>query len=295
VNYKSQRGLSMIETLMSLFVLVFASVASLTIYEEMWSTFKNGENAAEQQQSVRMAFDKLALDLQLSGYNYDPDGVGRPDEPIEAAFDTAIVLRADFDATNESALAGDAYDTVSVGNDEIVVYALAKEDGSSGDTLTFSADLEESQRDGAVESVSIPNLALVQDDPPYTLFRITLNPDVATWGTSAFFVRTPLAQNVYSLSFRYLDTTGTQVNSTFNLSQTSDDIGGGETTATKLQRTRIRRVELDFVGLTRDPTRGWVDPTDSDPDTRAYRKFQLSANIVRRNFGLRGMPDVFGF
>src|SRR5262245_44284728 len=197
----------MLEALISLAVLVWASVAALGVYQEMWEAFKGGENAAEQQQAVRLAFDKLVLDLQVAGFNYNPDGDAlRPDEQIEAAFDTAIAIRADFDdqdtsarGTPETSLAGDAFDVVSTGNDEIVVYALAKADGSSSGTLTFSADVEEDQRDGVVETVSIPDVALAQNDPPYVLYRITLNNDSTTWGLSSFIKREVLAENVMSL------------------------------------------------------------------------------------------------
>ena len=47
---KDEAGLSLLEALSALAVLVFASVAALGIYERMWSSYKNGENAAEQQQ-----------------------------------------------------------------------------------------------------------------------------------------------------------------------------------------------------------------------------------------------------
>jgi hypothetical protein len=293
VRLTEETGLSLLEALTALAVLLFASVASLGIYERMWSSYKNGENAAEQQQAVRIAFDKIVLDLQLSGFNHNPDRSSlRPDEQIEAAYDTAAVVRADFDATLETALAGDAFDVVAVGNDEIVAYVLAKPDGSSTDTLTFHADVEQAQRDGVVEMVSIPDVSLVQDDPPYTLYRITLNSDASTWGTSAFIVREPLAENVRSLTFRYLDSNGDPLNTTFDLATTSDDIGGAESGTPAIQRRGIRRIDLDLVGLTRDPDMGWIDAQDGNATTRSFRKFQLTANVTRRNSGLAGLRDL---
>ena len=295
-----QRGLSMLEALVALAILAYASIASLAIYDAMWRSFKKGENAAEQQQAVRIAFDKLVLDLQVSGYNHNPDGdAGRPDEQIEAAFDTAIVLRADLDAqdlvaaaTPETVLAGGAFDSVSVGNDEIVAYVLAKPDGSSSGTLSFHADVRESPRDGIVETVNIPNVALIPNDPPYTLYRISLSNSPGDWGSPGFFVREPLAENVLSLTFRYLDATDSPLNTGFDLTTTSDDIGGGEALADRARRNSIRSIELTIVGLTPDPELGWVDPDDSDPDTRAFRKFQLESDVVRRNSGLRGVKDL---
>jgi hypothetical protein len=293
MRLQGEAGLSMLEALTALTVLLFASVAALGVYEQMWSSFKNSENAAEQQQTVRIAFDKVVLDLQLSGFNHNPDGSKlRPDEQIEAAFDTAAVVRADFDATLETTLAGDAFDVVAVGNDEIVAYVLAKPDGSSMDTLTFHADVEQPQRDGVVETIDIPNVALVQVDPPYTLYRITLNSDPSTWGSSSFIVREPLADNVRSLAFRYLDFNGEPLNTTFDLTTTSDDIGGTETSSAKILRAGIGRIDLDLIGLTRDPDIGWIDPGDTNPATRSLRKFQLAAKVTRRNGGLAGVPDV---
>ena len=295
-----QRGLSMLEALVALTILAYASIASLAIYDAMWRSFKKGENAAEQQQAVRIAFDKLVLDLQVSGFNHNPDGdTARPDEQIEAAFDTAIVLRADLDAqdlaaaaTPEAALAGGAFESVSVGNDEIVAYVLAKPDGSSTDTLRFHADVREAQRDGAVEAVDIPNVALVPDDPPYTLYRISLSNSPGDWGSANFFVREPLAENVRSLTFRYLDAKDDPLNTGFDLATTSDDIGGSEAVTDTMRRNSIRTIELTVVGLTPDPDLGWVDPDDPDPDTRAFRKFQLESDVVRRNSGLIGLKDL---
>ena len=294
-----ERGVSMIEVLVALIILIYAAIAALGMCDAAWKSFKRGENAVEQQQAVRIGFDKLILDLQMAGFNHNPDGDGsRPDEQIEAAFDTAIVIRADFDApyaaesvAPEAALAGGQFETVSIGNDEIVTYVLAKPDGSSTGTLTFQADVKDVPRDGAVEAISIPNVALVQDDPPYTLYRITLNNDGNTWGSSNFIVRTPLTENIRSMSFRYFTTTGTQINNTFDLTTTGDDIGGGETAAALAQRAGISRVELDLVGLTRDPDLGWADPLDSNTVTQGHRKFRLTGDVTPRNKGMVGVLD----
>jgi len=295
-----QSGMSLIEALVALAILTFASTATLLTYDDAWKFFKKGENAIEQQQAVRIAFDKLSLDFQVAGFNHNPDGdKTRPDEQIEAAFDTAIVLRADFDApdptrstTPEQALAGGAFETVSVDNSEIVAYVLAKPDGSSSDVLTFGADVKDSPRDGSVETVSIPNVALVHDDPPYSLYRIALNNDATTWGSADFFVSTLLAENIRTFSLRYLDATGNPLNATYDLSKISDDIGGAETATAAAQRSAIRRIELDLVGLTRDPDMIWVDGQDSNPVTQSHRKFQLRGEISPRNMGMVGVPDL---
>jgi prepilin-type N-terminal cleavage/methylation domain-containing protein len=297
----SERGLTLVEMLVAVAILAIAILIALLLYDAGRKSFKKGENVTEQQQAVRIAFDRLNADLRMAGYNTNPDGAGnRPDEQIEAAFDTAIVIRADFDAedpalnaTPETALAtGGAFTSVSTGNDEIVVYALGKPNWSGGQTLTFSADVRQSPRDGVVDTVNIPNVALIQDDPPYTLYRITLNNNVGTWGSPGFIVRTPLVENVRSLTFQYFGQTGGQINSTFDLTSTADDIGGAETLAGLQARGGIRRVNVALEGLTRDPDLQWLDATDTDPDTRRFRKFELSGDVTPRNLGLKGIRDL---
>jgi Tfp pilus assembly protein PilW len=290
----SERGLSMVEVLVAFAVLVVAVTIALLIYEASRKSFKKGENVSEQQQTVRIAFDRLTSDLRMAGFNYNPDGdANRPDEQIEAAFDTAIVLRADLDAEipadavdPEDTLDGDAFLTVSTGNDEIVAYVLAKDDGSSTGTLTFSADVQEAQRDGDVEAINIANVALVQDDPPYTLYRVTVN-DGATTVT-----KTPLVENVQSMNFRYYSQVGNQINSTFDLTSVADDIGGAESASAVTTRGTIRRIGIEIVGLTRDPDLDWVDTTDTNPDTRRFRKFPLNGDVTPRNLGMVGIQDL---
>ncbi len=289
-----ERGFSLVEALLATAVLAIAVLIALFVYDAARKSFKKAENVTEQQQAVRIAFDRLTSDLRSAGYNTNPDGASnRPDEQIEAAYDTAITLRADFNQSLETALGGGAFQAVSTGNDEIVTYVLAKPDGSSSGTLTFNADVQDVPRQGNVVSVSIPNVSLLQANPPYTLYRITLNPDTSTYGNSGFIVRTPLVDNVYSMTFKYYDQNGVQLNPTFDLTTTSDDIGGAEAAAAKQKRTNIRRVAVDLVGVTRDPDlTGWTDTTDPYPATQKKRKFELVSDIQPRNLGLKGVKDL---
>lgn len=281
---RNQRGLTLIEVLVAVAILAIAIMISLMLYDAARKSFKKGENAAEQQQAVRIAFDKLNADLRMAGFNYNPDGdATRPDEQIENASDTAVVFRADFDAedatastTPETTLAtGGAFNTVSTGNDEIVGYVLGKPDGSSSETLTFNADIA-SPRNGTVSAVSVSNVALTQSTPPYTLYRISLS------NANGSVVKTPLVENVRSLLFRYYTQGDVQVAAP----------GGAETAAAKAARASIRRIEIDLTGLTRDPDLGWQDTTDTNPATRSYRKFQLRGNVAPRNLGMKGIRDI---
>ncbi len=297
---KMQHGMTLIEILVSIAILAVAMVIALSIYDLSRKSYKRGENVTEQQQSVRIGFDQMTADLRMTGFNYNPDGSKtRPDEQFEAAYDTAIVVRGDYDAedptasvTPESTLGGSTFLSVSTGNDEIYAFVLAKPDGSSTGTLTFQADVKDAPRDGAVETVSIPNVAMVQDDPPYTLYRISLNNNVGTWGSSDFFTRTPLVDNVYSMNFKYYNQTGLQANSTFDLTSTTDDIGGVDGGTAEATRSSIRRVGVELTGLTPDPDLNWVDTGDPYAATQNQRKFALSGDIHPRNIGMVGIKDI---
>lgn len=287
---RDQAGMTLVELLVASAILMVAIGASLALYDATWDSFEQGEAAAEQQQGLRIAFEKLGLEMQMAGFNFNPDGdPARADEQIEAAFDTAVVLRADFDGEIEISLAGDAFETVSTGNDEIVAYALGKPDGSSSHSLRFEADMEEVPRDGEIEAVDIDGIELVHDSPPYALYRLTFSPDPSDWGTEAFVRREMLANNIGSMSFRYFDDAGTQINP-YTLDDTSDDIGGSEDEAG--QRSRISRVEIDLLGLSPSPDPSWFDPGDSNPLTRKLRKFRLTSSINARNLGLVGAFDA---
>jgi len=289
---RGQSGMTLAELLVASTILMVAIGASLALYDATWDSFEKGEAAAEQQQGLRIAFDQLGLEVQMAGYNFNPDGdPSRSDEQIEAAFDTALVLRGDFDGEIESTLAGDAYETVSTGNDEVVAYVLAKPDGSSLDSLRFEADMEEVPRDGVPDIIDILGVDLVHDNPPYSLYRITFSPGVLDWGTPDFAIREELAENVGEMTFRYYDDSGVQLNP-YTLDDSSDDIGGGPSTIG--ERSRISRIEIDLLGLAVSPDPKWFDPGDSNPLTRKLKKFRLTSNINARNLGLSGAFDNGG-
>jgi hypothetical protein len=225
----------------------------------------------------------------MLGLNVNPDGgLSRPDEQLEGALDHAVILRADFDRadpvarlTPETVLAGGAFPTVSTGNDEIVAYVLSKPDGTGPDTITFEADVEEAQRDGDVEPVSIPNVVLDPTSPPYTLYRVTLNNNSASYGSAGFVVRTPVVENIRDLSFVYHSLSGTFKDSSAAISE-----GPAATTT----RSGLARVEVSLVGMSRHPDPNYLDPTD--PGAPHYRKFELKGDVTPRNLRFRGMQDL---
>ncbi|PYQ12446.1 MAG: hypothetical protein DMH00_06200, partial [Acidobacteria bacterium] len=192
-----QQGFSLVEMMIASAIFAIAAAVAFILYTAAQKSYKAGQNFTDQQQNTRAAFDRVLSDIRNAGYNYNPDGSKtRPDEQIEAAYDTAIVLRADLDYEDptlkdapESSIKG-VFNTVSTGNDEIVAYVLGKPGWTGGSTLPFTADVDNptrasitylgnsisvGPRDGAVDNVRLGNVALVQDSPPYTLYRVTLN------------------------------------------------------------------------------------------------------------------------
>jgi Tfp pilus assembly protein PilW len=281
--------MSLIEVLVATAILALAVIIALVVYDASRKAFKKGENATEQQEAVRIAYDRLTADLRMLGYNFNPDGnLNRPDEQLEGALDHAIVFRGDFDindatasATPESTLATGAFPTVSTGNDEIVAYVLSKPDGTGPDSITFQADVQEAARDGDVENVTINNIVLNPTTPPYTLYRVTLNNDVGTYGSAGFVVRTPIVENVRDLAFTYYNSTGTFKDASSTIA---------ETATAKTTRETLTHIGVSLIGMTRDQDINFNDA--SDPASRTYRKFELKGDITPRNMRMKGMQDL---
>jgi len=287
---------------MAFAIFLVASLAAYGLYVMGTKSFKKAENATELQQTTRTGFDRMIRELRLAGFNHNADGApARPDEQIEGAWDTAITFRADFDAddptasvTPEAALAG-TFNIVTTGNDEIVTYALGKPSLSGASAMSFVADVSETTRDGDEETVSIPGVVLVQDDPPYNLYRITLRNVSAMGGFDGTFdslaeynIET-IAENIKSLHLRYYDFSGNLI-SPNTPADASDDLGGGD--ANRDNRTNIARVEVELEGVTRQPDLLWTDPTDATPATQNKRKFDLDASVTPRNLGRKGIQDI---
>ncbi|MEE9218960.1 MAG: prepilin-type N-terminal cleavage/methylation domain-containing protein, partial [Acidobacteriota bacterium] len=280
-----EAGFTLAEVLISMAIFVIASTVAFLLYDNAQRSFKRGEEATEQQQVTRVAFDKVISDLRSAGFNYNPTGnPNRTDEQIEGAWATAVSFRSDSDAedpteslTPETTLASGVFDVVSTGNDEIVTYVLAKDGGSTGgETLTFFADVSSPRDTAAPDQVDINNVALTaQSDPPYTLYRVTLD-------TSGAAVKEPLADNLRSLSLTYYDANGTLLDPA--------NMGGSE--ANVDERARIRRITVDVVGMTPNDDIRYLDPADSDPDTQRRRKFNLVSDVQVRNLGMVGAADL---
>lgn len=295
--HPGRRGFTLAEVMVAIAIFAVISAIALTLYQQLQKSFKQGENAAFQQQNTRIAFDRMISDLRLAGFNYNPDGDGtRPDEQIEMMWPNAITVRGDYDfetsdaATPESTLGGPSmtYGVVSTGNDEIVTYALGKPSGAGGTTLTFDADVSNVPRDGTLETVQIPNVFVDSNSPPYTLYRITLKPGGTPLSTIA--EKVPIADDIRNLEFTYYDEGGNDLSDP-NYAYTIV-WGGADSAAAKESRSRVAKIEVRVVGMTRDPDLAYMDPTDTNPASRNFRKFELSGNVSPRNLGFVGVPDL---
>ena len=299
---RGYRGFSLVEVTMAFAIFLVASMAAYGLYVMGTKSFRKAEQATDLQQNTRSGFDRMIREIRLAGFNHNADGSpARPDEQIEGAWDTAVTFRADFDAddpsTNtvpETALTG-SFNVVTTGNDEIVTYALGPATLSGTSVVSFVADVTETARDGDEETVAVPGVILVQDNPPYTLYRIALRNvsamggfDGAFDGLAEYTVET-IAENIRTLNFRYYDFSGNLINPN-TPDDASDDLGGAD--ANRAQRTSIARVEVELEGLTSENDMLWTDPTDSDPDTQSKRKLNLDANVTPRNLGRKGIQDI---
>lgn len=295
-----ERGFSLIEMVVATAIFAIAASVAFILYTAAQKSYKAGENSSDQQQSTRVAFDRMLSDVRLAGYNTNPDGdTTRVDEQIEGAWDTAVTVRGDFDREDptaslnpESALAGTVYNSVSTGNDEIVTYVLSKPGLASTGTMDLWLDVDK-PRVKTVKQVTIPKVALIQDNPPYTLYRVTLADVNGTFPTapqaSSNFIYEPVADNIKSMTFQYYDDGGTLI-SPNTPTNPADDIAG--TAANQTTRARIKRISINLVGMTKDPDMDYVDATDANAATQAYRKFDLSSDVNPENLGKSGIKDV---
>jgi len=299
---RSDSGFTLIEMMLAAAIFSIVAAVVFIFYTAAQKSYKAGENFTDQQQATRVAFDRMLSDIRLAGFNTNPDGdATRVDEQVEGAWDTAVTIRGDFDfedptasTTPETTLKGGVYNVVSTGNDEIVTYALAKP-GNTGptgpDTLTLTLDPDK-PRSKSVKTVTIPNVALVQNNPPYTLYRITLADVTGAFPSSpqasTNFIYEPVADNIKSMSFQYWPDSGAQLGPN-TPAASGDDIGGADTAS--VTRSKIRKITVALVGMTPNPDMDYVDATDATATTH-YRKFDLQSEINPENLGRTGIKDI---
>ena len=73
-----QRGFSLAEVLVATAILVVILVGILTLYDRANRVFKSGNEAADMQQNVRIAYERLVGDIRMAGFDYKRGGILLP-------------------------------------------------------------------------------------------------------------------------------------------------------------------------------------------------------------------------
>ena len=347
-NHRFQRGFTLAEILVTTAIFAIIMIAALAVYDKSNKVFKQSTEAADMQQSTRIGFDKLVADLRMMGFDYSrggiPNGEGQypqPDEQIEFAGPNVIAFRANFDYNTDSAhgngLEPDItpkdkdkkpiFPYVTTGNDEIIIYALKSADSTKNtDSISFWVDSDKprsafpgSGSNGAEKSVTVSGIDTSNANPPYTLYRMTLDN----------LQGTPVAENIRSMQFfYYTDTNGKTIladpplagdtkpvpitltrngdpgHTTFsalvNGLETGAIGGDGQYIAGKSDTTNfndrslrslIASVRVALSGMNPQEDGTYTNPTETISAIKHYRQYDLRALIVPRNLGLTGFPE----
>ena len=168
---QSQRGFTLAEILVTTAIFAIIMIAALAVYDKSNQVFKQSSEAADLQQSTRIAFDKLVADVRMAGFDYNrggpPTGAGefpQPDEQVEYAGVAAVAFRSNFNYnsaavdcavaganpcgnglepafTPKNALGAPIFPYVTTNNDEVVIYALRSNDPTKNtDKISFYMD-----------------------------------------------------------------------------------------------------------------------------------------------------------
>lgn len=319
-----QRGFTLTEVAVASLIFLVVAVAAYKALSEGNDVSKRGSDYAEMQQRTRLAFDAMMREVRLAGFDYNRDGneniyPDHPDEQVEWLGDHAIVFRGNLDHDDastgreedlESDPADPGYGTVccpivTTGNDEIVAYALRSEDSSKNTgSIRILVDLSIPRDAGwdagglpdGEEDVTIDNIELTGDHPPYTLIRFSFDDD-------GNVTERPIATDVRALNFTYQASdgepfycrapaadgscaTGDQV--AFSTVGGLDDIVTGDGLR-RSARAAVRRIVVELVGMTEANVKQYKDDDTLMP---GRPKLALEAAVVPQNLGLRGRPDL---
>jgi prepilin-type N-terminal cleavage/methylation domain-containing protein len=321
-----QRGFTLAEILVTTAIFAIIMIAALTIYDKSNRVFKSGVESADMQQSTRIGFDKLVADLRMTGFDYnrggDPTGAGQftqPDEQIEYAGRTAVVIRGNFnyntasstgnglepDYTPTNASGSQIFPYVTTSNDEIVAYVLRSADNSKNTgAISFYVDSSKPRKaypgaGGAAETkITIDSsvcgtcgIDTTNANPPYTLYRQTVT-DILN-GVPG----TPVSENIRSLNFfYYTDTNGTQIlknsdSPVTDIATTRDAGGTASTSATATLANEDGTTTTAYTGAIGGD--GQYNP--ASPGTAANfadRQSRVTIQSIRVNLiGMNASPE----
>src|SRR5688500_13398236 len=103
----SQRGMTLIEAIVAIFVFTIVFLAALALYQSANRAYLQTDAATIQQQNVRFAMDRMMETLRDAGANYNPLGSTKlADEQIEGSWESAVFVRGDFDNAREDGTGG---------------------------------------------------------------------------------------------------------------------------------------------------------------------------------------------
>src|SRR5688572_9333157 len=71
---RHQRGFSLAEVMTATAIFAIIFIAALMMYDRSNRVYKQGVEAADMQQTTRVAFDKLVADIRMTGFDFDRDG-----------------------------------------------------------------------------------------------------------------------------------------------------------------------------------------------------------------------------
>ncbi|HEV2718575.1 MAG TPA: prepilin-type N-terminal cleavage/methylation domain-containing protein [Thermoanaerobaculia bacterium] len=286
---RRERGMTVIEALVAVLVFSVVFLAALGLYQAANKAYMATDAATIQQQNIRFAMDRIGDSIRGSGADYNVAGLlSIPDEQIEGAWQAAIFMRGNYNDARETALESTSHPIVTTGNDEIVGYVLRKANGPNSQTLTITADFS-SPRDASLTSGTITNeetsgavtvaatTLADETDPPYQLTKVTFDAS----GNPKYEV---IADNIFRMSFSYVDNTGAAM--------TTYGSADGTSLADRAARASIRQVDVNLIGMADRPDFGYSDPNTYTPaegtTTKNLHKFALAEHFVPPNLGKIG-------
>jgi len=339
-----QAGMSLAEVLFATAIFAIIILGALLVYDRSNKVFKQGVENADTQQATRVAFEKLLSDVRMAGFDFDRDGSPsngeqQPDEQIEYAGVAAITFRGNLDyftdVANNHGLEPDyvvpnVFPTVTTANSEIVTYALKSTSNPAANSqqIRFWADVQRPRSvysGGDAETEVVIGTAgdgydLCDDangcsDPPYTLYRITLdergNPTTPV----------PIAENIRSLYFSYFTEqapvevdvpataddernyavpTDTASATARQLSHGAiggkgqydpDDVGGTDDYEDRNERAAIRAIRVALTGMSQEPEMNYENPNETLASVKQHHTYELQTLVIPRNLGYSGTED----
>lgn len=295
------------EALVAVAVFTVVFLSALALYQTANRAYLRTDAATIQQQNMRFAMDRMLETMRDAGAGYNTLGSPKlADEQIEGAWESAVVVRGNFDNARESALESTStagFAIVTTGNEEIVAWVLRKPTLADNNTsIQIKADFTSprsaiytSDTNITLETLKrIPVAATTiaeQTNPPYQLTKVTFD----TAGNPVYEV---VADNIYRMKFEYYGATGATVAASAVITAA---VGSGGADTERDERKAVRRIKVKLIGMADRPDFNYNDPwayraafADMRSTLKAnYHKFALEETILSTNLGIIGRKHNF--